>query len=47
MQIIDKKLTELKEYEKNPRRNEQAVDAVAASIREFGLRCRSSSTGTE
>ena len=38
MQIIDKKLTELKEYEKNPRRNEQAVDAVAASIREFGFK---------
>ena len=38
MQIIEKKLTELKEYEKNPRRNDQAVDAVAASIREFGFK---------
>lgn len=38
MQIIEKKLTELKEYEKNPRRNDQAVDAVAASIRNFGFK---------
>ena len=38
MQIIEKKLTELKEYEKNPRRNDQAVAAVAASIQEFGFK---------
>lgn len=38
MQIIEKKLTELKKYEKNPRRNDQAVDAVAASIRNFGFK---------
>lgn len=38
MQIFDKKLTELKEYERNPRKNDQAVDAVAASIREFGFK---------
>jgi ParB-like chromosome segregation protein Spo0J len=28
-------------YEKNPRLNDDAVDAVAASIREFGFRGRS------
>jgi DNA modification methylase len=28
----------IKPYEKNPRHNEQAVEAVAASIREFGFR---------
>ena len=26
----------IRPYEKNPRRNDEAVDAVAASIREFG-----------
>ena len=25
-------------YERNPRRNDQAVDAVTASIREFGFK---------
>lgn len=28
----------VKPYEKNPRRNDDAVDAVAASIREFGFK---------
>lgn len=36
MKIIEKKITELREYENNPRNNEGAVDAVAASIKEFG-----------
>ncbi len=31
-------ISEIKPYEKNPRKNESAVDAVAASIKEFGFR---------
>lgn len=38
MQIVDKKLDELREYENNPRNNENAVAAVAASIKEFGFK---------
>lgn len=38
MKTIDKPLSEIRPYEKNPRRNDAAVDAVAASIREFGFR---------
>lgn len=38
MQIIYKKLEELYPYKKNPRKNDQAVDAVANSIREFGFK---------
>ena len=38
MQIIEKRLTDLIPYENNPRRNEQAVEAVANSIREFGFK---------
>lgn len=38
MKVIDKKITDLKEYENNPRHNESAVDAVAASIKEFGFK---------
>lgn len=30
------KIGDVKPYEKNPRRNDSAVDAVAASIQEFG-----------
>ena len=33
-----KQITELKEYENNPRNNEAAVDAVAKSIEEFGFK---------
>ena len=36
MDIIEKKISEIRPYEKNPRRNDDAVDAVANSIREFG-----------
>lgn len=36
MQIEKVKITEIHPYEKNPRRNDSAVDAVAASIKEFG-----------
>ena len=38
MQIISKKLSELHPYANNPRKNDQAVDAVANSIKEFGFK---------
>lgn len=38
MQILQKKLSEIKPYENNPRKNKEAVPKVAASIREFGFR---------
>ena len=38
MKIELRKLSDIKPYEKNPRINDDAVDAVAASIREFGFR---------
>lgn len=38
MNLIDKKLEEIKPYEKNPRNNEDAVQYVANSIREFGFK---------
>lgn len=38
MQIINMKVSEVHPYEKNPRFNEGAVDAVAASIKEFGFK---------
>ena len=38
MQIITKKLADLRPYARNPRKNDQAVDAVANSIREFGFK---------
>lgn len=36
--ITQKKLDEIIPYEKNPRKNENAVDFVANSIREFGFK---------
>ena len=36
MQVVEKKLKDIVPYEKNPRKNDSAVDAVANSIREFG-----------
>ncbi len=33
-----RKLSSIKPYENNPRNNDGAVEAVAASIREFGFR---------
>ena len=36
MQIINKKIEELKPYEKNPRNNDEAVPFVARSIEQFG-----------
>ena len=38
MEIINKSLTDLKPYENNPRNNDEAVDVVAASIKEFGFK---------
>ena len=38
MQVVMKKITSLLEYDNNPRHNEEAVEAVANSIREFGFK---------
>lgn len=38
MQIIEKRLSELIPYENNPRNNDEAVDGVANSIKEFGFK---------
>ena len=38
MKIEEMKVGELIPYENNPRKNDAAVDAVAASIREFGFK---------
>ena len=38
MQIVEKKVTELKAYKKNPRKNDNAVGPVAESIKEFGFK---------
>lgn len=38
MEIINKKLEEIKIYEKNPRKNDDAVEGVANSIKEFGFK---------
>ena len=38
MDIVWRRLDEITPYEKNPRDNDQAVDAVAASIKEFGFK---------
>lgn len=38
MEIINKKIEELKPYEKNPRRNDNAVQYVKKSIEEFGFK---------
>lgn len=37
-QIIELPIEEIKPYEKNPRKNDHAVDAVAKSIKEFGFK---------
>ncbi|MBQ8892528.1 MAG: ParB N-terminal domain-containing protein [Bacilli bacterium] len=38
MQIVNKNITEIKEYENNPRNNDGAVEYVANSIKEFGFK---------
>jgi site-specific DNA-methyltransferase (adenine-specific) len=36
MQIIERRISDIKPYEKNPRRNDAAVEYVAESLRQFG-----------
>lgn len=38
MNIIEKSLSQIKPYEKNPRKNDEAVKYVAESIKEFGFK---------
>jgi len=38
MNILELELSAIKPYENNPRNNEQAVDKVVASIKEFGFK---------
>ena len=38
MQVVMKKISSLLEYDNNPRHNEEAIEAVANSIREFGFK---------
>ena len=38
MNIKEISISQLREYENNPRNNDGAVDAVAKSIREFGFK---------
>lgn len=38
MNVQEIRISEIRPYERNPRRNDGAVDAVAASIQEFGFR---------
>ena len=38
MEIINKSIKDIKPYEKNPRKNKQAVDYVAESIKQFGFK---------
>ena len=38
MKIVEKKLSELIPYENNPRNNDDAVEYVANSIKEFGFK---------
>ena len=38
MQLIYKKLNDIKQYENNPRKNDDAVKYVAESIKEFGFK---------
>lgn len=37
-ELIKMKLKDIRPYEKNPRRNDDAVEAVANSIKEFGMK---------
>jgi hypothetical protein len=38
LKVVQRPIDEIKPYEKNPRQNDGAIDAVAASIRQFGFR---------
>ena len=37
MEVIYKKIGDVKPYDKNPRKNDSAVEYVANSIKEFGF----------
>lgn len=37
MEIIEKRIEEIIPYENNPRQNDKAIEAVAKSIKEFGI----------
>ena len=38
MKIIEKKLTDIIPYENNPRKNDEAVEYVIKSIKDFGFK---------
>ena len=38
MELIEKKISELKEYENNPRKNDKAVGYLKNSIKDFGFK---------
>ena len=38
MKIEQRKLADIRPYDQNPRHNDQAVEAVARSLQEFGFR---------
>lgn len=38
MEIVSKKISEIKPYDRNPRKNDEAVQYVANSIKEFGFK---------
>ena len=38
MQIVEKRLNEIKPYENNPRKNDNAVPYVAESIKRYGFK---------
>lgn len=38
MQVVEKNIKDIKPYEKNPRKNDSAVEQVANSISEFGFK---------
>lgn len=38
MQIVEKRLDEIKPYENNPRKNDNAVPYVAESIKRYGFK---------
>lgn len=38
MEVVEIKLSDITPYENNPRKNDEAVDLVANSIKEFGFK---------
>lgn len=38
MKIVEKEIAQLTPYANNPRKNDAAIDKVAASIKEFGFK---------